>query len=45
MCLYEVLQDYPVINYHIVNFSVRRGEYSASLVIITVSAILFINLL
>ena len=24
MCLHEVLQDYPTVNYHIVNFSVSR---------------------
>ena len=23
MCLYEVLQDFPLVNYHMVNFSVR----------------------
>ena len=24
MCLHEVLQDYPTVNYHIVNFSVSN---------------------
>ena len=30
MCLYEVLQDFPLVNYHMVNFSVRRRFYSLS---------------
>ena len=27
MCLYEVLQDFPLVNYHMVNFSVRLRFY------------------
>ena len=27
MCLHEVLQDYPMVNYHIVNFSVRHFKW------------------
>ena len=38
MCLHEVLEDYPSVNYHIVNFSVSRGEFSRPLKVVTLCA-------